>query len=156
MSMTPVMKAVGQGPALELRQNCLRPGVRALALAVLVAVVLMGQAASSEGAQRQAPAGRATVKRDGVLVYAGMSPGSKVVKSLKQGDQVTIDLAITGAEGAWCSISEVGQTIGLGYVRCEDLDREPPPRWRERRRRPRKSETVPSADVASASQATRA
>src|SRR5574341_2409156 len=76
-------------------------------------------------------ASKATVKRDSVAVHAEMSTASKVAKYLRRGDKVTIDLAITGAGGSWCSISEAGQAKSLGFVLCESLEEEPRPRWQE-------------------------
>ncbi len=82
-------------------------------------------------------ASQATVKGDPVAVYAQMSTTSKVLKSLRRGDKVTVDLAITGPHGSWCSISVGGQAIRSGFVLCEFLEEEQPPRSQEVHTRPR-------------------
>jgi thiol-disulfide isomerase/thioredoxin len=54
-----------------------------------------------------------------------MSTASRVVKSLKKGDAVTVDFEIQGTGQAWCGVIEAGQTKRLGYVPCKDLERVP-------------------------------
>lgn len=102
-----------------------RAGV--VALTVITAVALMGQATRSK-ASEEASAGRAIVKRDGVPVYGRMSSTSQVVSTLKRGTVVTVELSLTTVEGAWCQLT-IGEATG--YVRCDDLEREPAPRWQE-------------------------
>ena len=92
------------------------------AFAGVAAVALGGAVVDGEAASR------ATVKRDTVVVYAEMSTASRVVKALHRGDKVRIDLAITGAQGAWCSVREVGQGGSAGFVLCEYLEEEAPTR----------------------------
>jgi len=69
-------------------------------------------------------AGRAIVNKGSSLVYSEMSTERKVVKTLKRGDAVVIDMSISGADGEWCRIREENQKISLGWVRCKLLDRE--------------------------------
>src|SRR5450432_3648062 len=61
------------------------------------------------------------VKGDALFVYSEMSATSIVVKTLKQGDRVSIRLQVTTAEGDWCKIAEDGQRNSLGYVPCAQL-----------------------------------
>jgi hypothetical protein len=63
------------------------------------------------------------VKSDTLAVYSEMSTTSSVVKTLTKGARVNIRLQVTGAEGAWCKIAELGQTNSLGYVLCSQLFR---------------------------------
>jgi len=65
----------------------------------------------------------ATVKSDSLVVYEEMSTTSTIVKHLKKGDVVRVELEMQGSEGTWCLIIEEGQATGLGYVLCESLDR---------------------------------
>ncbi len=66
---------------------------------------------------------RAIVKSEILLVYLEMSTASTVVKSLKRGDVVTVDLEIQGTAGGWCRVREVGENMRLGYVLCKNLER---------------------------------
>ena len=70
------------------------------------------------------PAGRALVKDDSIAVFSRMSVHSNVVKSLKVGDVVTVEVELEGTEGAWCGIVEQGQPTISGYVQCKYLERE--------------------------------
>ena len=67
---------------------------------------------------------RATVKVDSLNVHAEMSATSKVMKSLKMGDIVTIGLEIVGTNGNWCEVTEPGKMKSSGYVQCKFLERE--------------------------------
>ena len=71
--------------------------------------------------------GQATVKVESAAVYSQRSASSKVVRSLKKGDAVIVELALAGDDGEWCSVREPDQKISLGYMRCETLAREPRP-----------------------------
>jgi predicted aspartyl protease len=77
----------------------------------------------------EASSGRAVIKSDAVPLHSEMSADSRVLKSLRKGDPVAVDVEIEGPEGAWCGIIEQGQTSVKGYVRCEDLER---PQQKER------------------------
>jgi predicted aspartyl protease len=80
----------------------------------------------------EAASGGAVIRSDAVPLYSEMSASSPVLKSLKKGDPVVVDIEIEDPEGAWCGIIEQGQTSIAGYVRCKDLER--PPReqlWRQ-------------------------
>jgi hypothetical protein len=70
----------------------------------------------------------AEVQADTLSVHSGMSTTSSVVKSLGRGDQVSIRLQVSGAEGSWCKIAERGQGKPLGYVVCWQLKRLVPQR----------------------------
>jgi predicted aspartyl protease len=52
-----------------------------------------------------------------------MTLESKVVKTLKGGDVVTVEVELEGTEGAWCGIVEQRQTTISGYVQCKYLER---------------------------------
>jgi ankyrin repeat protein len=67
---------------------------------------------------------RATVKADSVPVYASMSAESDVVSTLPRGKAVRITMSVTGGDGTWCSISAIDSAARLGYVRCDQLDRQ--------------------------------
>lgn len=70
--------------------------------------------------------GRAVVKNDSSSVYSKMSTASEVVRTLKRGDVVVVEMSISGSDGEWCRIREEGRTTSLGYIRCGLLDREQP------------------------------
>jgi hypothetical protein len=72
-------------------------------------------------------AAQATVKNESLPVYSKMESTSSVVKTLQRGAVVIIEMSIMGDGGQWCSIHEADQKAGLGYVRCEMLEREPAP-----------------------------
>lgn len=91
------------------------------------------------------PAGRATVKRDGVPVYAQMATTSTVVKILQRGNEVTVAFYLTGPDGTWCQVTVAGES---GYVQCDELERELSPRWREAPTQRRGSEGHEQRDVA--------
>ena len=75
-----------------------------------------------------AETGQATVKSDSAPVYSQASSRTKVIKTFKKGDRVTISFEVFNAEGAWCGIAgEPGQKTNLGYMPCEHLEREPEP-----------------------------
>jgi ankyrin repeat protein len=67
---------------------------------------------------------RGTVKSDSIPVYAAMSPDSDVVKTLARGSVVRITISVTSGDGSWCGISDIGSSAGLGFVRCDELDRQ--------------------------------
>jgi hypothetical protein len=74
--------------------------------------------------------GSATVTSDTLAVYSRRSTESSVVKTLKKGEVVIIEFEIERTEGAWCRITEEGQTESMGNVQCEYLEpREPAIRW---------------------------
>jgi hypothetical protein len=65
---------------------------------------------------------RATVKIDSLEVHSEMSENSRVLKSLKKGDIVNVEVEIEGSAGKWCGITEEGQPDVIGYVLCRDLN----------------------------------
>ena len=76
------------------------------------------------GAVESLGGSRATVKSDSVAVYAQMSKTSAVIRSLKKGQTVRVGLEVSGREGAWCGIRDLGATGRIGYVLCKHLERE--------------------------------
>lgn len=66
----------------------------------------------------------ARIKTDKVPVHYKMSRNSPVVKTLKRGDSVAIELKIHDEDGEWCGIREEGQTGISGFVLCEYLEEE--------------------------------
>lgn len=66
---------------------------------------------------------RATVKAETLAVYSEMSAKSDVIKTIKKGNVVRIEMEMLGSEGNWCRITEEGQTMSLGFLLCEFLDR---------------------------------
>jgi hypothetical protein len=64
------------------------------------------------------------VKVESVTVYESRDTKSSPVKTLAKGAELTVDMSMTGEDGAqWCTIREIGQKQRLGYVRCDTLDR---------------------------------
>jgi len=94
-------------------------------------------------------AGRAVVKNDSSLVYSKMSTASEVVKTLKRGDVVVVEMSISGSDGEWCRIREESQSTSLGFIRCGLLDREQPtkPEIAIHQSSQLVAPTVPSTDV---------
>ncbi len=62
------------------------------------------------------------VKSATIAVYSEMDPSSDVVRTLKRGDSLFVNLEIAGATGDWCSVSLAAQTAPLGYAACGDLE----------------------------------
>lgn len=65
--------------------------------------------------------GKATVKAATLPVYSEMDPMSDVVRTLKKGDALVVNLEIATATGDWCSVSLPGASATLGYVSCGAL-----------------------------------
>jgi len=114
----------------ELRGNSSRTFQWALASCLrsfgLVALMAFGQPAFCQQSEPGYGAWRASVKCGSVPVYSRMSTDSTVLKSLKNGDVVAIDLEIVGSDGAWSLVREQGLRIRLGFVRSECLEGEEP------------------------------
>ena len=71
--------------------------------------------------QRVPGPGLAKVKAEILQVRSENSPTSDIVKVLKKGDVVWIQMEIIGSGGKWCLISEETKKTNLGFVSCEDL-----------------------------------
>ena len=97
---------------------------RHIFICLIVAACCISAGASDLKASEVQPAGRALVKADSVVIYSQMSVESKVVKTLKNGDVVTVEVEVEGRDGAWCGIAEHGQSMISGYVQCRHLERE--------------------------------
>jgi hypothetical protein len=82
--------------------------------------------ALGQGSRGNQSGWRATVECDYLVVYSQMSIRSVVVGRLKKGDVVSINLEFIGAGGAWCSVTEPGKRVRLGYVQSECLERKQP------------------------------
>ena len=67
----------------------------------------------------------ATVKVESAPVYSERRASAEVVRSLQKGDTVVVELSLAGEDGEWCSVREPDQKTTLGYMRCENLEREP-------------------------------
>jgi tetratricopeptide (TPR) repeat protein len=72
-------------------------------------------------ARATTPAGKATVKAATLPVYSDMDPTSDVVRTMKKGDALTVNLEIANSTGDWCSVSLPGQSATLGYANCGAL-----------------------------------
>lgn len=84
------------------------------------------------------------VKVESVTVYGSRDTKSPAVKTLAKGAELTVDMSITGEDGAqWCTIRETGQKDRLGYVHCDTLDR--PVRASKAARRVTATATAPEA-----------
>jgi outer membrane lipoprotein-sorting protein len=68
---------------------------------------------------------RATVVADSLPVYRKMSVTSPVIAVLKKDELVTIDYSIGASDGAWCSVTQLGEGGKSGNVRCDSLKEEP-------------------------------
>jgi hypothetical protein len=68
---------------------------------------------------------RASVKEEALNIYLEASTQSKVVKSLKKGDVVIIELEIVSMDGTWCGVRDAEQLKFIGYVQGLYLEREP-------------------------------
>lgn len=143
-------------PTIEGLMQCLHRFIQgdgrlrltgAVPIAVITVIVVMGLPLRRWPVGAEAQEGRATVKRDGVPVHAQMTSTSDVVARLKQGTVVTVDFALSGPEGAWCQVIVTHRT---GYVRCDDLEREPGPQWRETARRSFDARETPTASLGEA------
>lgn len=66
--------------------------------------------------------GLAKVKAEILQVRSENFPASEIVKVLKKGDVVWVQLEIIGSGGKWCLISEETKKKSLGFVFCEDLE----------------------------------
>jgi hypothetical protein len=67
--------------------------------------------------------GESIVKSESLIVHSEISEKSEIVKQLKKGDIVIVELEITG-ETEWCGIRQKGQKMLLGYVPCHYLERQ--------------------------------
>ena len=65
--------------------------------------------------------GLAKVKAEILQVRSENSSTSDIVKVLKKGDVVWIQMEIIGSGGKWCLISEETKKTSLGFVSCEEL-----------------------------------
>ena len=65
--------------------------------------------------------GLARVKAEVLPVRSEIFPTSEIVKVLKKGDVIWVQLEIIGSGGKWCLISEEAKKTSLGFVFCEEL-----------------------------------
>ena len=70
------------------------------------------------------PPGRASVIADSATLFSRMSANSKMVKTLRAGDVVTVEIELDGTDGTWCGIIEQGQSEISGYMQCKYLEQE--------------------------------
>ena len=98
-------------------------------------------------AEADALSGRATVKRDGVSLYAQMATTSEVLSVLARDAIVQVDFAILNAQGHWCRVKEEASQRSAGYVRCDDLEPGPPARGQPNVVRQEKQQGVPGPAV---------
>ena len=71
--------------------------------------------------QQVAGFGLAKVKAEILQIRSENSPTSDIVKVLKKGDVVWIQMEIIGSGGQWCLIAEETKKTILGFVPCGDL-----------------------------------
>jgi hypothetical protein len=93
----------------------------------------------------------AKVTCDDVPVYSQMSIESMIVKYLRGGDVVAIDLEIVGSDPPWSLVRQEGRKVRLGFVQSECLETTEPPsftKWQSQSPRPRLSST-PDSDLRS-------
>jgi len=65
---------------------------------------------------------RATVTCQDVPVFSQMSIESMIVKYLRDGDVVTIDLQIVGSDQPWSLVRQEGRRVRLGFVQSDCLE----------------------------------
>jgi uncharacterized protein YgiM (DUF1202 family) len=106
----------------NVEKTVLPPRTLGISICIFVAVCSIAALGLESKAESEEPAGWATVVSDTLAVHSRMSEDSTVVKHLKKGDTVTVEVEMEKAEWAWCAISEGGEITG--YVRCEALKRE--------------------------------
>ena len=92
---------------------------------LLVSLCAVAASSVAGGSEDSRAATNATVINESLPVYSQMSRSSKVVRLLKKGDKVTVDLALSGAGEAWCSLTGLGGSGGTGYVQCKGVERAP-------------------------------
>jgi len=90
----------------------------------LIVIICYIAAASDVKTAEGEPSGRASVRAESATVFSGMSADSKVVKTLKGGDMVTVEIELEGTDGAWCGIIEREQSAISGYMQCKYLEQE--------------------------------
>jgi tetratricopeptide (TPR) repeat protein len=74
-------------------------------------------------AQGPGAVANSTVKVDALSVYSEPSASSNVVRAVKKGDTLFVNLELkTGAE-RWCSVRLPGERTRIGYVQCDGLER---------------------------------
>jgi len=81
----------------------------------------------------------AKVTCDDVPVYSQMSIESMIVKYLRGGDVVAIDLEIVGSDPPWSLVRQDGRKVRLGFVQSECLETNEPPsftKWQSQSPRP--------------------
>jgi hypothetical protein len=98
----------------------------ALYLSIAICCIMFGvfELKAQEEKPSEEDTGRSSVVSDSLTVFSRTSSNSTIVKNLKMGDVVTVEYEIEGAEGAWCGITEEGQTTVSGYVQCKYLKRQ--------------------------------
>ncbi len=65
--------------------------------------------------------GGAVVMEDSLPVYSANSPESDIARVLKKGEQVWVQIEVTGAEDRWCLISAKEEYQPLGFALCKNL-----------------------------------
>lgn len=71
----------------------------------------------------------ATVIAESAPVYSNPRRSEdEIVKSLKRGDRVSVQLSLTTEDGEWCAVSEPDQRTRLGFLPCRYLRRETAPK----------------------------
>lgn len=76
----------------------------------------------AQGQESNERFGTTRIKKDKVALHYKMSRNSPVVKILKRGDSVVIELKIHDEDGQWCGIREKGKTEISGFVLCEYIE----------------------------------
>ena len=98
--------------------------IRRKVIWIFMVICCLPVCAQAQGPESTEGFDTARIKTDKVPVHYKMSRNSPVVKTLKRGDSVAIELKIQDEEGEWCGIREEGQTGISGFVLCEYLEEE--------------------------------
>ncbi len=87
-----------------------------------IVLCLIFLVASTDFAKGNESAGQARVRSETLTVYSEMKTNSHIVKSIKKGAEVAVELEMEGPDGAWCGIVERGNAAITGYVQCKHLE----------------------------------
>ncbi len=97
--------------------------MRRLILMGVIMVVLAFRPACGLCASGLESSDGAAITIEAADVHSGTSEHSRIIKSLKKGEKVTVEIEMQESEDRWCGIIEQGRTDITGYVRCRYLER---------------------------------
>ncbi len=95
---------------------------RRISIILSLAMLVMAFHVGALGSQPISDSGLARVKSDILEVRSESLPGGEIVRNLKKGEVVWIQLEIVGSGGKRCLISDEARKTSLGFVSCDDLE----------------------------------